>query len=562
MNTSSHSEAPAPSVPESAPTHWSSRRRILRVLLGIGVSLVTLIALFYLEEDWRGKHAWNAYAHQMTQQGEVFEFKAVAPPPVPDDQNFAMTPFLAPLFDFLPGTQTWRDTNATQRTMQFGNKLASMSDQIGDWRQGQRTDWPVCQAALAAAALGGKNWKTPPSVRPQAALAAAALGRTNRSAHAEPDAAKPPPATNQLEAAAAVLATLKEYEPVLAELRAASQRPHSRFNIRYDEEESAGILLPHLAVIKKFGRMLALRASAELTLNQPESALADLEFASYLADAVRNEPFLISQLVRCAMIQLAMQPVWEGLADRKWTEAQLQALQQRLGKFDFLADGASAMRGERACGNSFIAYVRRNPEKLRDLGPSEGDVFKTHVASEVGAKLMPRGWFYLEQINFNRLFSEATQPGVDYGTRRLNPSIMQQQEKALGESLRTGWSPLLNHRLMSVMLLPALTKAQLRFALTQTILDEAILACALERYRLANGRYPDSPAELAPRFVAKLPHDLITGEPLKYRRTDNGRFILYSVGSNEKDDGGLIAKTSGKSPRLDSTQGDWVWPSP
>jgi len=505
--------------------------------LGSVVALATLIALFYLEEDWRGQHAWNAYARQMTARGEVFDFKAVVPPPVPDDQNFAMTPFLAPLFDFLPGTQTWRDTNATHRTMQFGKKLFSLPDQIGDWHKGQRTDWPACQAALAA-------WR----------------GK-ERPGQVQPTDAKPPLITNLVETAGAVVAALNEYEPVLAELRVASWRPHSRFGIRYEEEDWAGLLLPHLAIIKKCGRILSVRASAELLLGQPEPALADTALTMDLADTMHGEPFLISHLVRCAMIQLAMQPVWEGLADRKWTEPQLQALQQRLEKFDLLADSATAMRGERACGNSVITYVRRHPAKLEQFGSGE-DEASAYGVGDLAAVLMPRGWLYLEQVNYNRLFTEVLQPGIDYTARRLSPKLMQQHEEMLVESIGTGWSRLIHHRLMAAMLLPALTKAQMKFAVTQTVLDEAILACALERYRLANGRYPQALGELAPRFVAKLPHDLITGEPLKYRQTDNGHFVLYSVGWNETDDGGKIALTPGKSPRLDTTQGDWVWPSP
>ena len=54
-------------------------------------------------------------------------------------------------------------------------------------------------------------------------------------------------------------------------------------------------------------------------------------------------------------------------------------------------------------------------------------------------------------------------------------------------------------------------------------------------------------------FVSQSPHDVITGEPYKYRRTDDGRFILYSVGWNEKDDGGVPGKSD-----FDDKEGDWV----
>jgi hypothetical protein len=77
------------------------------------------------------------------------------------------------------------------------------------------------------------------------------------------------------------------------------------------------------------------------------------------------------------------------------------------------------------------------------------------------------------------------------------------------------------------------------------------LACALERYRLAHGQYPESLDALAPRWVAKVPADVIVGQPMRYHRTPDGRFVLWSVGWNGRDDGG--AGSEGLSDP------DWVW---
>ena len=60
-----------------------------------------------------------------------------------------------------------------------------------------------------------------------------------------------------------------------------------------------------------------------------------------------------------------------------------------------------------------------------------------------------------------------------------------------------------------------------------------------------------------PQFISRLPNDLFTGEPYKYRRTDDGQFTLYSVGWNEKDDGGTPGDKW-----FDEKQGDWVWQFP
>jgi hypothetical protein len=95
-------------------------------------------------------------------------------------------------------------------------------------------------------------------------------------------------------------------------------------------------------------------------------------------------------------------------------------------------------------------------------------------------------------------------------------------------------------------------KAAQTTARNQTLVNEAFIACGLERYRLAHGQYPKTLEALVPQFAEKLPHDIVGGQPLKYHRTADGQFVLYSVGWNETDDGGVPGKSV--------TEGDWVWP--
>src|SRR5207249_3916759 len=68
--------------------HWSTRcwRNLRRTLLGLAV-LATLIALFYTEENWRGKRAWENCKRALEAKGAVLDWDAYIPQPVPDDQN-------------------------------------------------------------------------------------------------------------------------------------------------------------------------------------------------------------------------------------------------------------------------------------------------------------------------------------------------------------------------------------------------------------------------------------------------------------------------------------------
>ena len=66
---------------------------------------------------------------------------------------------------------------------------------------------------------------------------------------------------------------------------------------------------------------------------------------------------------------------------------------------------------------------------------------------------------------------------------------------------------------------PNFQRALQRTAYNQTLVNEALIACALERYRLAQGRYPETLDALIPQFAEKIPNDVIGGAPLKYLPT-------------------------------------------
>src|ERR1035441_9852109 len=71
---------------------WFFSRRALRFYAWLLVGVISVIVLFYAEEGWRGKRAWAALQREAAARGESLELSSVFPPPVPDDQNFALAP--------------------------------------------------------------------------------------------------------------------------------------------------------------------------------------------------------------------------------------------------------------------------------------------------------------------------------------------------------------------------------------------------------------------------------------------------------------------------------------
>ena len=102
--------------------------------------------------------------------------------------------------------------------------------------------------------------------------------------------------------------------------------------------------------------------------------------------------------------------------------------------------------------------------------------------------------------------------------------------------------------------------AALRAQRAITLARLGTVACALERHHRAHGRYPESLLDLGPATLKSLPDDWMSGQPFNYRRIENARFELWSVGPDGKDDGGIYRTRNPKNNTV-SEDRDWSWPS-
>jgi hypothetical protein len=359
-------------------------------------------------------------------------------------------------------------------------------------------------------------------------------------------------------AAADVLLALRYLEDDLAQLkRDAAERPLSRWPVQYDFSDPWAILLPHLAHAKSLALLLQLRSAALLAAGDPQSAASDLDLAFRIADSFGQEPILVSQLIRVACFNISLQPLKEGLARRQFSDAQLAALENRLGQVDLLSGYELSMRAERAFQTWWLAKPR---SQWKEIAEYYGDPDRVQLSAKLDLLLRfaPAGWAYRNLLVYCEWQDKHAIPLVDVATRRAHPQKASEARRAFADL--NGRFTLLTRLWYSGRQDNDLDNAARRIAYTQAQLDEARLACALERYRLARGAYPETLDALVPQFIAALPHDLITGQPLKYRRTDDGRFLLYSVGWNETDDrGAVVLKKSGQP---DPEKGDWAWQVP
>jgi hypothetical protein len=488
--------------------------RKLGVVLFIVALLATLLGIFHLIENWRGNKKWAAYKQKLIGQGKRVDLAAFVPPPIPDHDNFAATPFFAELF---PGPK-----NTNWNIKHWPETFSRINPQTAAGKRNERTltDLVAWQNALR--------------------------GETNSVRDSGPDA--------RAKAAAEIVAAMKPYEPALQELRAASQRPRSRYNIRYDMNNPWGILLPHLPVLKQVSQFLSLKASAELARGNSAAALEDVRLMMRLVDSAENELFLINYIVRVACFQIALQPIWEGLVLDRWSDAQLEELQGLMLRYNFINEVQTPLEAEQAAGVLTADLLLKHSELLGMLAyPEQPRPSSTSLNAAV-LFLIPRGWYRMEQHEYVRLFQEFLLPGLDGTNRVISPKTINGNEQQLEKEFSARWQSLFRHRFLSALLMPAVVKTHSKAAHAQTAAHQAAIACALQRYRHKHGQYPNELAALVPEFMAKIPHDVIGGKPMGYKSGKS--YVLYSVGWDEKDDSGTPGKV------LWDDKGDWVWRYP
>ena len=467
-------------------------KQIIRRWLFAIACVVTLVALFYAEEDWRGKHAWDTYKREREAKGESFEWSSVVPPPVPDRENFATTPLFAELFPKPPHSPRLRAMQLPVHP-RYGQDRRE-----GAWQLGRAENLSMWQECF-----------------------------TNTD----------------------LMAALSKYGPMLQEITEASRRPYGRFPIRYEDGFAA--LLPHLNYMRGVARTYRLRALVELSAGQSDAALADVQTILRLADKLNGEPIFISFLVRVAMLDIATQPIWEGLAAHRWDESQLAALQAPLEEVDQCASLAKMFQGERRFAYHTALWLHSHPTGVLALF-TRSSLFDS-PDDEPGVWLgraIPSGWIDQNELATDRFYAKTVLPALDVEHRRISPEKMKQVEDVIETMRATPYTALCKYVLLPITVVAKKT------AVSQTGVDEALVACALDRYRLAHGEFPEKLEALTPQFIAKLPHDVIKGEPLHYRRTAGGQYVLYSVGWNETDDGGQVAM---RAVSQDFNRGDWVW---
>ncbi|MGZ8899164.1 MAG: hypothetical protein ACXW3Z_03635 [Limisphaerales bacterium] len=297
---------------------------------------------------------------------------------------------------------------------------------------------------------------------------------------------------------------------VIRTLRAGLQLPESRYPITVTGTMIANAI-PNadLGEIKSLAQLLHYETVHLVSQGTAESAFAPVRDGFAIAATLRNEPFLISELVRIACSAIAIRSLECALPEGEFDDEQLRELAGWLDRTetDCSRSWHRAIVGERTIGLQYFTTIAQTVANAT----SAWDEFRGTLYRGLG--------FHDRDL---RLYLEMM--------ARLSTAITNSFPKAYQESVALGQeltnrfsSGLARFASLSQGILPAMIKATGKEAALVTSLRCARAAISIERYRLAHdGKLPDDLQQLVPTYLAEVPRDGAVGEMIQFEQIKGG----------------------------------------
>jgi hypothetical protein len=512
------------------------QRRWIRGLAWTGITFVTLLVLFVAWVNWTGARVWTEAQQRVRDEKLTLDFRQTLPDAVPDAANFCATPMLRDLVVVVDGDASKGEPAAKRKALEaLGLPEAKQAP-----------------SGLARPAIQRKPGE-------DAATHMAGWAKWLREMKVAM------PLTDAQNPAREVLAALAYQDAAVAEMAGGLDRPYAQFQPAPRERELPEMLfsmqLPHYAALMDAFGGLGLRAVAAAHAGETAKAHEAARIMARLAEAIGQETFLLGLLVNRACTAQTCQVVWTLSQARTGTAEDFRKLQRDLERLDFTRATFRAWEAELAAGVDAVMYLKRSrdPNLLAVLGPgAEGD--KTSGAAFI-MRLVPAGWFDMNAANMVHMqLDYIIRPLRDHGWQ----AVMNRQpdmERELKHS-KANWPTHLD-KIFPSLVMPAALKVTSASVHGQCLVNQAIIACALERHYAEHQSYPETLDALKQTDGKALPVDPANGAPMKYRKTDDGRYKLWSVGIDLVDDGGKEADKNAEEdaarPSRPDYKGDWVW---
>jgi hypothetical protein len=360
----------------------------------------------------------------------------------------------------------------------------------------------------------------------------------------------------------------------LGEIKAAVMVSNVGFGVDYGNIGRS--VLAHLPPLKTAA--LALAGATLLNLHDGNSieAYGFLQSLVATGEVVRDEPTMISQMVRTACLSIAASTTWEALQSDAWNDQQLADLQKQWATIDLFPITPKTLAMERATGIKEFNAVRDSYGTFHSLDMEKGaqafadwdgfaqeaSVYPVKTLKElIGSYQVYLMWKWVWSYEDEQLLMQLYQEGIN----AIHQSRNHHELLSRWDQIEKVFGPLCQSQKYKIAgatgTLKILNSYFRKLRRMQTDAQLVIAAVALKRFEMRNRRFPNSLAELVPAFLPQVPVDFMDGNPLRYRLNTNGAYLLYSVGDDRIDNGGDGNSSNDGKPSFFRGK-DFVWPLP
>ncbi len=347
-----------------------------------------------------------------------------------------------------------------------------------------------------------------------------------------------------------------------------------RFNL--DASRGSDILLPHLAIMKNLAQTFGDRTLLALHDGNQSATWTNLLAATRLITAYEPEPVEIAHLVRFACARLAYNTVWQTLQTNGWSDQQLARLQAEWEATDYFTNLPDTMAFKRA-SSAAACQQDRQPSFLDGMTVNEFVKESFHHPQYI----VPAITSYMTRLKNARHggYEDEKNALLFYRDRELELrhaitlptwATMRPLPGVTNHAIFQSQHYSRMHAMLNLREIQQRGSGFLGRAAEAEVGRRIIVtAIALERYHAKYGAYPKTLIELAPAFLKIVPVDFMDGQPLHYHLTDDGHFLLYSVGLDCVDNDGKMRRSwrddgFDRPPRPNTPEAefDLVWPRP
>jgi hypothetical protein len=282
---------------------------------------------------------------------------------------------------------------------------------------------------------------------------------------------------------------------------------------------------------RTIGRLLAADAAIRAEDGDINGALDSCRAILGVERSIGDEPFLVSGLVRIAIGELAMKSARRVLAQGEASDAALSKLQALA--LEEMAEPLllQGLTGERAMLDETLRRLRdaeiplsaisgRGDAWVNGLFPADSPWGRLCFDKQraIGLRLM------------NDLSAIARRPPSEQAARVRKWQAHVDEVKSSDHSIfqpRVVWALL--HPMSGVF------DGHSRY---QCELGAMAILLAAERHRQKRGQWPKAIAQIDPAILSEPPLDPFSGEPFRVLQDDE-EFLVYSIGTNLRDEHGL-----------------------